>query len=63
MRYIWIVITAWVLTGCSTAGPYVTNLSSDGNGGITVEKCMVHYNAMGWINNSDCTNTSIKLSR
>jgi hypothetical protein len=50
------------LAGCSTAGPFVTNVSSDGNGGLTIEKCMAHLNPLGWINNSDCTNTLIKLS-
>jgi len=52
-----------IFTGCSTAGPYVTNISSDGGGGLTVEKCMAHLNAfMGVINNSDCTTTNIHLS-
>ena len=62
--YYMIVATAIALTGCSTAGPFVTNLSSDGGGGITVEKCMVHMNAfLGVVSNSDCTNTSIRLSQ
>lgn len=55
---------ALLLSGCSTAGPFVTNISSDGAGGLTIEKCMVHLNAfMGVVSNSDCLNTSIHLTR
>ena len=32
------------LTGCTTAGPFVTSISSDGKGGIIVEKNTVHCN-------------------
>lgn len=56
-----LILGALALSGCSTAGPYVTNISSDGTGGLIVEKCMIHYNPMGWVNNSDCTNTTIKV--
>lgn len=51
------------LSSCSTAGPFVTNISNDGNGGITVEKCMAHFNPMGFINTSDCTNSTVHLFR
>jgi len=34
-----------VLTGCTTAGPFVTNISSDGRGNLIVEKNTVHMNA------------------
>ena len=33
------------LSGCTTAGPFVTNISSDGKGGLTIEKKIVHLNA------------------
>ena len=34
-----------MVAGCvSTAGPFVTNISSDGQGGLVVEKAMVEYN-------------------
>jgi len=50
------------LAGCSTAGPFVTNISSDGNGGLIIEKCMVEHNGwMGWITNVDSTTTKIYL--
>lgn len=59
-----IVITALVvsLQACTSAGPYVTNISSDGNNGLTVEKCTVHMNAfMGTVSTGDCTSQNIKL--
>ncbi len=34
-----------VVSGCTTAGPFVTNISSDGKGGLIVEKNTVHLNA------------------
>jgi hypothetical protein len=32
------------LAGCSTAGPFVTSISSDGKGDIVVQKSYVHLN-------------------
>lgn len=44
-----------VLAGCTTAGPYVTNISSDGAGGLNIEKCSVQFNAfMGTVSNHEC---------
>ena len=53
------------LTGCtSKAGPFVTNISSDGAGGLVVEKCMVSLQRqMNTMENADCTNSTIKLSQ
>ncbi|MGD9547118.1 MAG: hypothetical protein AB7V45_06140 [Candidatus Krumholzibacteriia bacterium] len=39
------VALAAFASGCSTAGPFVTNISSDGQGNIIVEKNMVKYNS------------------
>ena len=33
-----------ILGGCSTAGPFITNISSDGKGNLVVEKNTVHFN-------------------
>lgn len=50
-------------TGCTTAGPYVTNISSDGANGLNVEKCKVELNAfMGVVSTGDCTTSSMKLT-
>jgi type IV secretion system protein VirB7 len=51
-----------ILSGCTTAGPFVTNVSSDGNGGLVIEKTYVKMNAFtGTISNEGGTTTTIKL--
>lgn len=53
---------AAMLTACTTAGPFVTNVSSDGRGGLTIEKCAVKMNAfMGTVSNDQCSSQNIKL--
>ena len=53
---------ALLATGCTTAGPFVTSISSDGRGGLIVEKSMVKYNSfMGTVSNETTTTTTIKL--
>ncbi|MBK8973834.1 MAG: hypothetical protein IPM37_21665 [Hahellaceae bacterium] len=60
-----IIILAFVLftSGCaSKAGPFVTGISSDGNGAIIVEKCMARFDPwMAVVNNDDCTTSTIRL--
>lgn len=47
---------------CTTAGPFVTSISSDGRGNLIVEKSMVEYNSfMGVVSNKATTTSSIKL--
>ena len=51
------------LAGCSTAGPFVTNISSDGRGGLNIEKQKVEYNAfLGTVSTTETTNSNIQLS-
>lgn len=53
-----------ILAGCTTAGPYVTNISSDGRNGLNIEKCAVKMNAfMGTVSTTDCTSQNIRLSQ
>lgn len=53
-----------LFSACSTAGPFVTSISSDGAGVILIEKCQVHLNAfMGTISNDSCTNYGIRLNQ
>lgn len=53
-----------VISGCTTAGPYVTNISSDGNNGLNIEKCKVQFNAfLGVVSTGDCATSNLKLSR
>jgi type IV secretion system protein VirB7 len=57
-----ILIVATGLSACTTAGPYVTNISSDGNNGLNIEKCAVKLNAfMGTVSTTECTAQHIKL--
>jgi len=60
-----LIVLALVTTGCaSTAGPFVTNISSDGRGGVTVEKCMLRYDRMlAVVENSNCASTSVTLTK
>lgn len=65
MKSIFTVLAlAAVLAGCSTAGPYITSISSDGRNGLNIEKCSVQMNAfMGTVSNTDCTTQNLQLSR
>jgi type IV secretion system protein VirB7 len=52
-----------LLTGCTTAGPYVTNISSDGANGLNVEKCKVELNMfLGVVNTGDCYSSTLRLT-
>ena len=60
MRYIFILFLGAILSACSSAGPYVTNISRNKNGDLIVEKCMLEHNAfLGTVYNDNCTNQSI----
>ena len=52
-----------VLQGCSTyAGPFVTAISSDGNGGLNVQSCMVRMNKFTKaVSNANCTSEHVQL--
>ena len=57
-----VVISTIILSGCSSAGPYVTNISTDGRGGLTYEKCMVQYNGFtGTVSTKDCSQFNIQI--
>ena len=64
MKYSRLCIAALSIlaTSCTTAGPFVTSISSDGRGGLIIEKSMVKYNSfMGTVSNENTTTTTIKL--
>lgn len=57
-----VIASAIFLSGCSTAGPFVTNISSNGDGSITLEKCMIQYNGFsGTVSNKDCIQSNITI--
>jgi len=50
------------LAGCTTAGPFVTNISSDGRGNLNIEKAKVQFNSfMGVVSTTETTSTNIKI--
>lgn len=64
IRYGLITLVILGLASCtSKAGPFVTNISSDGTGNLTVEKCMVKLDRnLSTVENDDCMSTTIYLS-
>ena len=60
MKKILAIAFVALLGACTNAGPFVTNISADGNNGLVIEKCQVHMNAfMGTVSNDNCTTTQI----
>lgn len=56
-------LSVFVISGCSSrAGPFVTSISSDGRGGLIVEKCMAKFDPwMSTVNNDNCTSTTMQV--
>mgnify|MGYP001767212975 CR=1 FL=1 len=52
------------LVSCATtAGPFVTAISSDGAGGLVVEKCMARFDPwMGTVGNHNCNSANIQIN-
>lgn len=65
MYKIFVVFLVLSTVGCSSqAGPFVANISSDGRGGLTVEKCMVRLDRMiNTVETASCTTTQITLTK
>lgn len=48
-----------VMGGCSSAGPYVTNISSDGQGNLIIEKNTAKFNSFtGTVSSGDNPTTT-----
>lgn len=60
-----VFVLALAVSGCAShAGPYVTNISSDGRGGLTVEKCMTRFDPwMYTVANEQCTSTNLRMGQ
>lgn len=53
----------FLIIGCTTAGPYVTNISSGGDSTLIIEKCKVEHNLfLDVVYTGDCYSTSLKLT-
>jgi len=60
MRFL-LSLVAIFAVGCSTAGPFVTNISAAGPNKLLIEKCHVELNALvGYVTNKDCTSNTIE---
>lgn len=61
-RIVVIFVLGLLLAGCSTAGPFVSNISSDGKGGLNIEKQKVQYNGfLGVVGTTETTESNIQL--
>lgn len=57
-----VIVGIIIVSGCTTAGPFVTNISSDGQGNLIIEKSRVKMNAfMGTVSNEGGTTTTIRI--
>ncbi|MFT5700881.1 MAG: hypothetical protein ACI8ZB_003766 [Desulforhopalus sp.] len=56
-----VLFVSVAVSGCSShAGPFVTSISSDGRGGLIVEKCMAKFDPwMSTVNNDQCRTSKI----
>lgn len=64
MRKFAAVLAVLILAGCTTAGPFVTNVNPAYDGSLVVEKCQVHFNGfLGVIDMGQCMSTSTAPAR
>lgn len=62
LKVLTICLFPLLLISCSTAGPFVTGISSDGRGGLIIQKGYVEHNSWtGQINNKEAGETMIKF--
>lgn len=59
-KYLLLSLCGILLSACTQAGPYVTNISRSKSGELMVEKCMMVHNAfLAVVHNENCTSQSI----
>ena len=62
MKYLFILTAVVLIAGCTTAGPYVTGISSDGKGGLIIQKGYAEYNMFfGVLGNKEAGQSTIKV--
>lgn len=63
MKIAIVLLVAMLFSGCTTlAGPFVTNVSHDGEGRLLVDRCNVTYNAfLGTVGNANCNSSTVKI--
>ena len=56
MQKLFLLFTLFLLSACTTAGPFVTNVSQNKDGSLILKKCIVEHNAFtGAIRTVQCT--------
>ncbi len=57
-----LVLGVVLISGCTTAGPFVTSISSDGRGGLIVQKGYAEYNMwLGVMGNKEAGESKIQV--
>lgn len=61
-KILYLLLVIFLISGCSTAGPFVTNVSTDGRGNLIIEKqTLVHDGFAGIISTKDLTTSTIQI--
>ena len=62
-----LVLSLFVIVGCSmkeTAGPFITSISHEGEGRLSIEECMLQFGPWaGTLTTTDCSRTSILINK
>ena len=60
MKKLLLILSGFFLSACTTAGPFITNISQNKDGILTIEKCQVEHNAFtGAISTINCTSSKV----
>ena len=62
MQKLFILSTLFLLSSCTTAGPFITNITPNKDGTFTVEKCLIEYTGFGTLSNKNCTVSTVYFS-
>lgn len=56
------LVVLFIFSGCASAGPVVSNVSYDGDGKLSIEKCKIHANYfLGTMELEECNHHEIKI--
>jgi type IV secretion system protein VirB7 len=60
--YFLLLMQLMSLSSCSSAGPFITNITSAGDNKLEIEKCRIELNGLtSQISNQDCTTYTVKI--
>lgn len=61
-KSLFLILSVILISGCSTAGPFVSNISSDGKGNLIIEKQRIKHDGFsGIISTEDTTTQTIRV--